>query len=143
MSHSRVFGLGLGILLAIGFAFAGVTLISNPASAANNTAITANELLGVGGGSNQTIGEVAGLGSANLQEVIARIIRAILGFLGVVAVVIILWGGFKWMTSGGEETKVKDARKLILMGIVGLAIVLSAWAIATFVITSLVGAVTA
>jgi hypothetical protein len=103
--------------------------------------ITAEELLSAG--EEGTIGEVAGLGEAELSAVVARIIRAILGFLGVVAVVIILWGGFKWMTSGGQEEKIRDARKLIIMGIIGLGIVLAAYAIASFVITALVGAVTA
>lgn len=103
--------------------------------------ITADELLQAG--DEGTIGEVAGLGEAELSAVVARIIRAILGFLGVVAVVIILWGGFKWMTSGGQNEKIQDARKLIIMGIIGLGIVLAAYAIASFVITALVGAVTA
>lgn len=102
--------------------------------------ITADDLLAVD--DSNTIGDVAGLGQADLTEVIAKIIRAILGFLGVVAVIIILWGGFMWMTSGGAEEKIKNARKLIIMGIIGLAIVLASYAIAAFVITSLVGAVT-
>lgn len=102
--------------------------------------ISADDLLQAG--DEGTIGEVAGLGEAELSAVVARIIRAILGFLGVVAVVIILWGGFKWMTSGGQAEKISDARKLIIMGIVGLGIVLASYAIASFVITALVGAVT-
>jgi len=104
--------------------------------------ITANDLLYTDDLQTETIGDVAGLGSQDLTTVIAQIIRAILGFLGVVAVVIIIWGGFLWMTSGGETEKVGKARKFIIMGIVGLAIVLSAYAIASFVITALVGAVT-
>jgi len=103
--------------------------------------ITADDLLSVGD-EGETIGSVAGLGEEDLATVIARIIRAVLSFLGVVAVVIILWGGFLWMTSGGQTEKISNARKLILMGIVGLAIVLAAYAIASFVITSLVSAVT-
>ena len=102
--------------------------------------ITADELLQAG--DEGSIGEVAGLGEEDLTAVIARIIRAILGFLGIVAVVIIIWGGFLWMTSGGTEEKVTKARKFIIMGIVGLAIVLAAYAIASFVINALVGAVT-
>jgi len=106
----------------------------------DTTYITATDLLAAG--DEGTIGEVAGLGEEDLTAVIARIIRAILGFLGIVAVVIILWGGFLWMTSGGSDEKVGKARKFIIMGIIGLAIVLAAYAIASFVITSLVAAVT-
>jgi len=55
----------------------------------------------------------------------------------VVAVVIILIGGFKWMTAGGNDDQVGEARKWIFSGIIGLAIILSAWAIAIFVLDKL------
>ena len=60
-----------------------------------------------------------------------------LSLLGIIAVVIILAGGFKWMTAGGNEDKVGEARKMIFSGIIGLAIILSAWAIALFVLNQL------
>jgi uncharacterized membrane protein len=53
---------------------------------------------------------------------------------GIIAVVIILAGGFKWMTAGGNEDKVGEARKMIISGVIGLAIIMSAFAIAQFVI---------
>ena len=76
-------------------------------------------------------------GNENLVTSSARIINVALGLLGIIAVVIILAGGFKWMTAGGNEDKVAEARKLIFAGIIGLAIILSAWAIARFVIENL------
>ena len=84
--------------------------------------------------------DTAGLGQADLKETIAQLIRVLLGFLGVVAVVIILLGGFKWMTAGGNDEKVAEAKRLIIAGIIGLAIILSAFAIASFVISSIVSA---
>jgi len=134
-------------LIALGLGFALCMTLAVPALAQDDdddttySPITADDLLRVDDGSGDTIGDVAGLGEADLATVIATIIRAILGFLGVVAVVIILWGGFLWMTSGGQDEKVRNARKLIIMGIIGLAIVLAAYAIASFVITALVEAV--
>lgn len=77
------------------------------------------------------------LGNKPLQETVGELIKVALSLLGVVAVVIILIGGFKWMTAGGNEEKVAEARKLIFSGIIGLAIILSAWAIALFVIDKL------
>jgi len=93
--------------------------------------------LGVGAFGAQT-----SLGNKPIQETIANLINIALGFLGILSVLIILWGGFGWMTSGGEEAKVKAAKGRIIQGIIGLVIILSSWAIATFVITSLVGATT-
>jgi len=85
------------------------------------------------------IGE-SGLANTDIRVTIARIIRVAMGLLGIVAVVIILIGGFTWMTAGGNEEKVGEAKKWIFSGIIGLAIILSAYAIATFVITQLISA---
>jgi hypothetical protein len=51
-------------------------------------------------------------------------------------------GGFKWMTAGGNEDKVGEAKKLIVAGIIGLVIILGSFAIATFVLTQLTAATT-
>lgn len=98
--------------------------------------ITASDLL------NSNFTSATGLGQGDLNDTIGAIIRAALGFLGVIAVVIVLFGGFKWMTAGGNEEKVGEAKKLIFAGIIGLAIILSAYAIASFVIGKLVTATT-
>ena len=82
------------------------------------------------------------LGSGDIRQTAANIINVALGFLGIIAVVIVLIGGFKYMVSGGNEEKTSEARKLIFSGIIGLAIILSAWAITSFVISRLVSATT-
>jgi len=81
-----------------------------------------------------------GLTSQDLRITIAHIIKVAMGLLGIVAVVIILIGGFTWMTAGGNTEKVDQAKSWIFAGIIGLAIILSAYAIASFVITQLVTA---
>lgn len=72
-----------------------------------------------------------------LPAVVADIIDVALGLLGIVAVVIILAGGFKWMTAGGNDDKVGEAKKLIVAGVIGLIIILAAYAIAQFVLGSI------
>jgi multidrug transporter EmrE-like cation transporter len=81
-----------------------------------------------------------GLGTKDVRQTVAQIINVALGLLGIVAVVIILVGGFEWMTAGGNEEKTGEARKRIIAGVVGLAIILSAYAIANFVVSSLMTA---
>jgi uncharacterized membrane protein len=78
-----------------------------------------------------------GLGTKDVRETIASIINVAMGLLGIVAVVIILLGGFKWMTAGGDDEKIKKAKNLIISGIIGLVIILTAYAIANFVVTSI------
>lgn len=80
------------------------------------------------------------LGKSSLQKTVVRLINVALSLLGIIAVVIVLIGGFKWMTAGGNDEKVAEARKLIFAGIVGMAIILSAWAIARFVLSNLASA---
>ncbi|MEK7072570.1 MAG: hypothetical protein AAB969_03300 [Patescibacteria group bacterium] len=80
-----------------------------------------------------------GLGDRDLKDSINSIIQLILSFLGILAVIIILWGGFIWMTAAGDEAKVDKAKKLIISGIVGIVIILAAYIIANFVITQVGG----
>jgi type IV secretory pathway VirB2 component (pilin) len=75
--------------------------------------------------------------SDDLKGTISQVVNIILGFLGIIAVVIILFAGFKWMTAGGNEEQVGEARKTLLQAVIGLAVVFLAWAIASFVITNL------
>jgi len=86
------------------------------------------------------VGDTIQLGSQDPRTIAANVINVILGFLGIVAVIIILAGGFKWMTAGGNQDKVDEARKLITAGVIGLVIILAAFGIATFVINALVKA---
>ncbi len=85
-------------------------------------------------------GTATGLGTKDIRETIASIINVAMGLLGIVAVVIILLGGFKWMTAAGNEEKVGKAKQLLVAGIIGLIIILTAYAIATFVVMSIVNA---
>lgn len=83
----------------------------------------------------------AGFSSQDIKDTIANIVRIILGFLGIVTIIIILYGGFIWMSSFGEEDKIDQAKKLISAGVIGLVIVLAAYALSSFVISSLTTAV--
>ena len=85
----------------------------------------------------EVVRENVTLGEEDPRTIAAGVINVILGFLGIIAVVIILLGGFKWMTAAGNEEKVEEAQKLIKAGIIGLVIILAAWGIASFVIRQL------
>ncbi|HKK54124.1 MAG TPA: pilin [Patescibacteria group bacterium] len=80
------------------------------------------------------------LGNKDPRETVGEIINVAMLFLGIIAVGIILVGGFKWMTAGGSEEKVGEAKKLMGSGVIGLVIVLSAWGIASFILDQLINA---
>ena len=94
-------------------------------------------------GTNYVNGSVTNLGNTDPRTIAGNIIKIALAFLGVLAVVIILIGGFKWMTAGGNEEQVEEAKKILISGIIGLVIILASWGIATFVINSLLTATNA
>ena len=53
-------------------------------------------------------------------------------FLGVVFVLLIIAAGFMWMTAGGNDTKIKTARQLLTAAVIGLIVIVSAYAISTW-----------
>lgn len=118
--------------LAIVAAWAVVLL---PAVAANAGAFVPSTDLW--GGQEANVSADIGLTNNSPQVIVARIINVTLGFLGIIAVVIIVAGGFKWMTSGGSEDKIGEAKKLMAAGVIGLIIILASWGISRFVISSI------
>ncbi|MFH1564388.1 MAG: Ig-like domain-containing protein, partial [bacterium] len=77
------------------------------------------------------------LGTRDLRATVMQAINVLLGFLGVAAIGIVLYGGYLYMTSGGASDKVEKAKKVLINGAVGLAIILSSYAIAFFIIHAL------
>lgn len=80
--------------------------------------------------------------SKNPGIIIAQIINIILGFVGIVFVVLVTYAGFMYLTAGGEEEKAKKAMTLLSQAVIGLVITLAAWSISYFVVVSISGAVT-
>ncbi|MFH0956065.1 MAG: hypothetical protein V1801_02535 [Candidatus Falkowbacteria bacterium] len=76
--------------------------------------------------------------SYDIRIMVARLIRIILELLGIIAVVIIIVAGFRWMMAGGDEEKVTASKKQLINGLMGLIIILAAFSIATFVLNRLI-----
>ncbi|MDA2935752.1 hypothetical protein MYX06_00825 [Patescibacteria group bacterium AH-259-L05] len=80
----------------------------------------------------------AGLGTeTDVPTLVGRMVKVVLQLLGLILVVLLIVGGFMWMTSGGNEEKIKKAKGIITSAVVGLIIVILAYTIATFVIERL------
>lgn len=88
----------------------------------------------------QTVFANSGFGSASLGEIIINMIRLFFALLGFIALFLMLYGGFVWMTSQGDIDKVKTAKQILYNAIIGLIVIFSAFAIATFVLNILRGA---
>jgi hypothetical protein len=86
-------------------------------------------------------GAGTGLASEDVRVVILKIIRVALGFLGTVAFLLLLYGGYTWMTAAGNEENIDKAKKIITNAAIGLAIILLSFSITHFIITQLTKAV--
>ncbi|MEK7116179.1 MAG: hypothetical protein AAB879_02165 [Patescibacteria group bacterium] len=82
-------------------------------------------------------GFVSGASTTDLPTIIGRVIGVALTLLGTLLLAYILYGGFLWMTAGGEEKNVTKAKDIIKNAVIGLTIIVAAYALSTFVIKQL------
>lgn len=86
----------------------------------------------------EDVANAAGLkGETDIPVLVGRILEVVLSLMGLLLVVLLIIGGFIWTFSGGSEEKVKKAKGLITNAIIGLIIVILAYAAAHFVIGKL------
>ncbi len=71
------------------------------------------------------------------QTLIGKIINAVLGIVGSIALVMVIYGGFIWMTAAGNQEKVTKGRDVLVWAAVGLVIIFSSYALVKFVFTGL------
>jgi hypothetical protein len=69
-----------------------------------------------------------------LERTLARNIALVLSFVGVIFVILIIYSGIVWMTAQGNDEKVNSAKKIMTDSIIGLIIVIAAYAITYFVL---------
>lgn len=82
-------------------------------------------------------GQYSGLKNQDVRITVVRIIRFVLGFLGLIFIILTLYAGFLWMTSAGNEDKVGKAKQILWGSVIGVAIILGSYSITEFVITNL------
>lgn len=68
------------------------------------------------------------------ESIVQRVVDIILFVLGVLAVIMIIVGGFRYVTSGGDSNKLTSAKNTILYAVIGLIVALFAYAIVKWVV---------
>ncbi len=86
---------------------------------------------------NNTDTYEGGANKDSLVIAIGKIINVILGFLGIIFIVLIIYGGFMWMTARGNEAQVESAKKILGRSIIGVIIILVSFIITWFVMGTL------
>jgi len=70
-------------------------------------------------------------------DTVSNLLRIFFSLLGVIFLAIIVYAGFRWMTAGGNEEQIGEAKKLIKNSIIGLAIILASYSITWFITAAL------
>ena len=75
----------------------------------------------------------------NIPTTIGKVVGAGLAFVGIIFFVLMIYGGFTWMMARGDEQQVAKAKELIYAAVIGLIIVLAAYAITAYIGGQLTG----
>ena len=119
----------IGSLAAALVAIVGISLIGQSASALT--------LMDVFSGPYRGEGQPASLFDGS-TAIVPRVINLMLFIVGVLAIFMMIYGGIRYVLSGGDNGKVKDAKNTILYAIVGLIVAILGYAIVNWVV-SMVG----
>ncbi|MBI4281379.1 hypothetical protein HY625_01000 [Candidatus Uhrbacteria bacterium] len=72
-------------------------------------------------------------GVSILPAAVGAIVRGLLGSLGIIFLILIIWGGYQWMTATGNEETVEKSKKVITQAVIGLVIVLGSYMLYAFI----------
>lgn len=87
-----------------------------------------------------TVASAGGLSTVSAPIIIARLIRVVLGTLGIILTIVVLYAGYIYMTAMGDPDKVKTSKAMIRNAVIGVAICLASFIITTFVLNRLLEA---
>ncbi len=99
----------------------------------NNSALAYQDPVGDG---IRMVNDYSALTSRDPRSVAGDFIMIALSFLGIIAVIVVIYAGFQWMTSGGNQEKVASSKKMLIAGLIGLLIILLSLAITRWLIFS-------
>lgn len=77
------------------------------------------------------------LATKDIRVTVFEIINIVLGFLGIIALGVMLYGGYLWMGAGGNAERLEKAKKVLVNGIIGLVIILASFGIVSFILREL------
>jgi len=77
------------------------------------------------------------LPASDIPSLLGNVLRALFAVLGSVALLMFIYGGFVWLTSGGEAEKIQKGKDTMVWAVLGIAIIFASFAIVTFVIDTL------
>lgn len=102
------------------------------------TDLTTGKTGAAGANAPKSLEELDPLHKATFYQVIQNIIRAFLGFVGALALLVFIYAGITWMTAGSSD-RIQKAKDSMKYAVIGLALIVFAYAITTFFLKTLAG----
>jgi hypothetical protein len=87
--------------------------------------------------SEGNLSDALNTGDTDIASKVGKLIGVVLSFVGVIFFILVIYGGFLWMTARGDSGQVEKAKDLLYAAAIGLIIVLSAYAITAFIGTQI------
>lgn len=130
-----------GLVMLAGMLMAPVMALSVAATvnAQASTGSTTTGTSGVEAGLNVVGNGSTGLSTKGPEDLVKNIINLLLMAIGIVSVIMLIIGGFKYTTSNGDANQVTSAKNTIMYSIIGLVVAIFAFAIVNFVVLKAVG----
>jgi len=135
MFNKKIFGLSLLLVLFLGLVISMPVLAQDADEPVTGDAALFNNIqrdqltpLAKTGLPGTTDGE-----EYDLLEKIAQVIKVALGTLVMIFMTLLIYAGFKWMTSGGNEETITKSKKIISAALIGVTVIFFAYAITVFV----------
>jgi len=83
----------------------------------------------------------SGAGNDTITEVIVRVVSIALALAGLIAILFLIIGGFRYVTAAGNEEAAESAKKTILNSIIGIIVIILAYVILRVIENALLGTV--
>lgn len=71
----------------------------------------------------------------DLKQVFMTIVQLALGFTSIIALAMVVYGGFMWATAAGSSERVDKGKKIIMWALIGVVVIMAAWGIITLVMS--------
>ena len=108
-------------LIVLGLMVGALTLVSLLSVVAHAGAISPSDSPGV-------ITDLTG-GESSIRSLVLRIVNFFLTFLGILAVIMVIYGGITYVTAAGKDEAIGNAKKIIMYALIGIIIILLSFAI--------------
>lgn len=80
--------------------------------------------------------------STDINKIVAEFVNIALSMVGVIFLVLFIYGGFKWMLSRGDSKEIEDAQNILKATVIGAVIIFSAYVLTSFIINNIGGSLT-